>query len=174
MKTLAFDPGLTGACAVFNADGFKVVFDLPTMRIKDIGEGALVKDKIDGFALRSAILRNCPMTEEPVRAVVEDVRIVPGNTFNNAIQTQGSLLRSLGAIEGVVESLGLTLHYVTPQEWKKFHGLILGGRATVSAVTHASLECARRLFPECENIARVKDHNRAEAMLIGNYYRKNK
>ncbi len=173
MKTLSFDPGLTGACSVFGDDGLKIVFDLPIMKIPDIGDGAMIQEKIDGLTLRKLILQHCPMTEEPVKAVIEAVRIVPGQTFNNAIQTQGSLLRSLGAIEGVVESLGIRLHYVAPQEWKKFYGLIFGRSASATAITHASLDMARRLYPEVENIARVKDHNRAEAILIGHWFRKN-
>ena len=82
---------------------------------------------------------------------------------NNAVQTQGSLLRSLGAIEAVIECLRIPLQYVRPQKWKAHYGL--------GSDKKEALACARRLWPECTDFARVRDHNRAESALIGHFTR---
>ena len=79
----------------------------------------------------------------------------------NAIQTQGSLMRSLGAIETVFEVLRMPVMLISPQVWKKHFGL--------KSDKKASLEVARRLYPQCSAISRAKDHNRAESLLLAQY-----
>lgn len=124
----------------------------------------------EGQAFKTLLLKHCP-AGEPVRAVIEAVGTMGGK--NNAIQTQGSLLRTLGAVETVLELLGLKPTYVQPQTWKRAFGLIesrtFGTKATPSQSKAKSLECARRLYPACKEIARAKDHNRAESLLIAHW-----
>ncbi len=165
MIVVSVDPGLTGACSVLDRNGLRAVFDLPTMDIPGVGPKALVKRKIDGQAFKTLLLKNCP-AGEPVRAVVEGVGTMGG--ANNAVQTQGSLLRSLGAIEAVLECLGLRPVYASPQAWKRAFGLI-DSKATQTERKAKALECARRLYPACREITRARDHNRAEAILLGHW-----
>lgn len=163
MIVISIDPGLTGACSIQDHNGLRAVFDLPTMPIPGVGPTAMVKTKIDGVAFKNLILKHCP-AGEPVRAVIEAVITMGGK--NNAIQTQGSLLRSLGAIETVLEVLGTKPVYAHPQTWKKTFGLIdseLNDRERKAK----AMACARRLYPACKDFARVRDHNRAESALIG-------
>jgi hypothetical protein len=163
MIVISIDPGLTGACSVQDHNGLRAVFDLPTMPIPGVGPQALVQSKLDGVEFKRLLLANCP-AGEPVRAVIEAVGTMGGK--NNAIQTQGSLLRTLGAIETVLELLGTKPTYAHPQTWKKHFGLIdskLSDRERKAKAT----ECARRLFPGRAEFARVKDHNRAESALLG-------
>ena len=55
---------------------------------------------------------------------------------------------------------------VRPQTWQKFHGI-------KKADKDVSIEIARRLFPgKQKQLARKKDHNRAEALLIAEYIRR--
>lgn len=170
MIVVSIDPGLTGACSVLDHNGLRAVFDLPTMEIPGVGPTALVKSKLDGMAFKNMLLKHCP-AGEPVRAVIEAVGTMGGK--NNAVQTQGSLLRTLGAIETVLELLGLKPTYVQPQTWKRTFGLIesrtFGTKSTPSQAKAKSLECARRLYPDCKEIGRAKDHNRAEAVLLGHW-----
>jgi hypothetical protein len=170
MIVVAVDPGLTGACAVVDHNGLRALFDLPTMHDPIAGPEALVKNKVDGRALVKLLRQHCP-AGEPVRAVLESVRTMGGK--NNAVQTQGSLLRSLGAIETVLECMGWLPSYVAPQTWKRHYGLIKAKceKQTAAQGKRKSLECARRLYPQCNELARAKDHNRSEALLMAHHWR---
>lgn len=168
MIVIAIDPGLSGACSVFDHNGLKVVFDLPTMKIPGVGPKAMVQKKLDGRAFLDALRQHWPATEKAC-AVIEAVGTMGG--ANNAVQTQGSLLRTLGAIESVLECLRAPLTYAYPQTWKGFYGLIDSNLKDRERKAKA-MECARRLYPDCTDLARVKDHNRAEAILIGHWYRR--
>ncbi|MBC7619085.1 MAG: hypothetical protein H7293_08880 [Candidatus Saccharibacteria bacterium] len=162
---VAFDPGLSGACAVLDHNGLRAVFDLPTMPIPGIGPTAMVKTKIDAKVLCSLLREHIPAGES-VRAVIEAVGVMGGK--NNSIQTQGSLLRSLGAIEAVIECCRIPLEYAHPQTWKRSFGLI-GSKETPTQRKAKSLKCARDLFPKCTEFSRAKDHNRCEAALLGHW-----
>lgn len=168
MIFIGFDPGLTGACSVIDHNGLRAVFDLPTMKIPGVGPTAMVQRKIDGRALCQLLLQHCPADEKP-RVTIEAVGTMGG--ANNAVQTQGSLLRTLGAIETVVECLNWQLTYTQPQAWKRFFGLIDSNLKPPQRKAKA-LECARRLYPDCTSIARAKDHNRAESLLLSHWLKR--
>lgn len=162
MIVIGIDPGLTGAVAVMDHNGVRAVFDIPTMPVPGAGPKALVKNKIDGRALCQLLLKHCPASEGKPRVFLEKVSTMGG--ANNAVQTQGSLMRSLGAIETVIECLNYPMEQVAPQSWKKQFGI--GSDKT------KGLEAARRLHPEVlADLKRVKDHNRAEAVLLAHYGR---
>lgn len=170
MLVLGIDPGLSGACAVRDHIGLRAVFDLPCMPIPDIGPKALVQRKIDGYALCKLFLKHCPTAEGKPQVVIESVGTMGG--ANNAVQTQGSLLRSLGAIETVAECLNWPVTYLNPQSWKRYYGLIDPDQSTTQRKAKA-METARRLYPSCEDIGRAKDHNRAEAILLAHHWYRN-
>lgn len=167
MIVIAFDPGLTGAGAVLDHNGLRAVFDMPVMPIPGVGPKAMVQSKVDGRALVRLLRQHCP-AGEAVRSVIEGVNVMGGK--DNAVQTQGSLLRTLGAIETVLEVLGWAPSYANPQTWKRFFGLV-DSKLSASQRKRAALECARRLYPQCNEIARAKDHNRAESILIAHWWR---
>jgi hypothetical protein len=167
MIVIGLDPGLSGACAVLDQNGLRAVFDVPVMPIPGVGPKALVQNKIDGRGLAKLLRQHCP-PGEPVQSVVEAVSVMGGK--NNAVQTQGSLLRTLGAIETVLECLGWAPQYAHPQTWKRYFGLI-DSELTDAQRKRKALECARRLYPQCSDIARAKDHNRGEAILIAHWWR---
>ncbi len=167
MIVLAIDPGLSGACAVLDHNGLRAVFDLPTMPIPGVGPKAMIQNKVDGRTMVKLLRQHCP-PGEPVKAVIEAVNVMGGK--DNAVQTQGSLLRTLGAIETVLECLGWAPEYANPQTWKRFFGLI-DSDLKPSQRKAKALDCARRLYPQCNEIARAKDHNRAESLLIAHWYR---
>lgn len=167
MIVIAIDPGLTGACAVLDRNSLRAVFDLPTMAIPDVGETAMVQNKIHGRELVRLLRQHCP-AGEPVKAAIEAVNVMGGK--DNAVQTQGSLLRTLGTVETVLECLGWPPEYANAQTWKRFFGLIDSSLSDTQRKRKA-LECARRLYPQCNAIARAGDHNRAEAMLIAHWFR---
>ncbi len=161
MIVVSFDPGLTGACAVLDHNGLRAVFDIPTMQIPGAGPQALVQRKVDAHALCRLLLEHCPAGEGKPHVVMESVRAMGGK--NNSVQTQGSLLRTLGALEAVVECLGWAPVYVEPRRWKAMFGL--------GPDKKQSLEVVRKLYPDSEAyFRRVRDHNRSESVLIGHWY----
>lgn len=168
MVIVSVDPGLTGACAVLDHNGLRAVFDLPRMRIPGVGPAAKVQEKIDGRALVRLLRQHCPATDPKPVAVIEAVGTMGGR--NNAVQTQGSLLRTLGAVETVLECLGWEPEYANPQTWKRKFGLI-DSELKPAQRKRKARECAQRLYPHCSDIARAKDHNRAEAILIAHWKR---
>lgn len=164
---LGIDPGLTGACAVIDHNGLRAVFDLPTMPIPGVGPKAMVQRKLDAHALCRLLLQHCPASEGKPTVVIESVSTMGGK--NNAVQTQGSLLRTLGALESVVECLRFPVNYAAPQTWKRFYGLI-DSELTDTERKRKAMECARRLYPTCAEIGRAKDHNRAESILLAHWH----
>lgn len=166
MIVVSFDPGLTGAGAVLDHNGLRAVFDIPTMPIPGVGPKALVQRKLDAHALCRILLEQCPAAEGKPKVVIEAVGTMGGK--NNSVQTQGSLLRTLGALEAVVECLGFPVDYAAPQTWKRFFGLIDSELSSTERKAKA-LEVARRLYPCCADIGRAKDHNRAESILIAHW-----
>ena len=168
MICIGIDPGLTGAGAAVDHNGLVGVFDLPTMEIPGVGPEALVKNKIDGHALCTQLLRLCPLGSGKPLVLIESVRAMGGK--DNSIQTQASLLRSLGAIETVAECLGWKPQYVAPQKWKKFFGLI-DPALKDSERKRESLARARALYPNTKDdvLRLAKSHNRAEALLLAHW-----
>lgn len=71
--------------------------------------------------------------------------------------------RAVGAIDAVCEAFRSPVHYVTPQRWKKLLGL--------DSDKNKSLELARSLWPNAP-LSRKKDNNRAEALLLAEYLRR--
>lgn len=170
MLVVAFDPGLTGACAVLDHTGLRAVFDLPTMDDPTAGEKTLVRRKIDCRALVRLLRDHCPPQDGRPFSLIEAVTVT-GPQHGHGVQSQGSLQRTFGAVEAVLECLGWAPEYVRPQAWKKFYGLIKADQ-TDSQRKRASLEMARRLYPTCADIALAKHHNRAESILLAHYGRR--
>lgn len=162
MIVIGIDPGLTGAVAVMDHNGVRAVFDIPTMPVPGAGPKALVKNKVDGRALCQLLLKHCPADENKPRVFLEKVSTMGG--ANNAVQTQGSLMRSLGAIETVIECLKWPLEQVAPQTWKRLYGL--------GSDKAAALNKARELHEEAAaDLTLAKHHNRAEAILLAHWGR---
>ncbi len=63
----------------------------------------------------------------------------------------------LGSILAACQRIAIPLHLVTAASWKRSMGL--------DSSKSASLDKARLLFPDAD-LARAKDHNRAEALLL--------
>lgn len=175
MVIVGIDPGLSGACSVLDHNGLRAVFDLPTMADPLAGPAAKVKTKIDGRALVRLLRLHCP-PGTAVQSVVEAIRpMAPKKDGgkDHTAQSQGSLLRTFGTVETVLECLGWAPDYANPQTWKRHFGLI-DSNLTQAQRKAKAMQCARRLYPECSEIARAKDHNRAESLLIAHFWRQTK
>lgn len=148
---LGIDPGLSGALAALDSGGRVVeVLDMPTL---ETGNG---RRSINVVELRR-VLNSLP----PIRACwIENVASMPTDSRVAAF----AFGRSVGAIETACLLSHVPLQRVTPQVWKRAAGLSAG------APKAASLEAAMRLLPGCAPyLTRVKDHGRADALLIARY-----
>jgi crossover junction endodeoxyribonuclease RuvC len=148
MNVFAVDPGLNGAAAVLDsAGGIIDCFDLPT-----IGEGT--QRRIDAANLADLIRAHAPYTFAMVELVNSWPKQGVASTFRFGA--------SYGTILGVIGALAIPVRHVSPVKWKKALGLNNDGetsraRAIDTWPTRADL------------FARKRDHNRAEAVLLGLY-----
>lgn len=145
---IGIDPGISGAIAFFDNFGELVsVHDMPLKK-----EGS--HNHINAHVLSLMIKRKVLVPQLAV-AKVESVHSMPGQ----GVASTFKFGRSFGTILGVLGALGIEVELVTPQRWKKKHGL-------VKKEKDASRILAAELFPLAP-LDRKKDHGRADAILIG-------
>ncbi len=158
MIALAIDIGLTGALAAVDGYGTARVVDLPT-----VPDGKT--RRLCGRGLILAIREFVP-AGEPGMLLFEDVRPRPmgnGGGHGNTMHSQGSLMRSRGIVEAVADIARLQVSTVQPATWKRTFGLLKTEKA-------GSREKAVALYPGLAGeLKRVKDHNRAEAVLMAHW-----
>ena len=136
------DPGVTGALAVHKAGRLIDVVDLPVLG-----------KRVDGAALRELL------SGEEMLVFLEDTHAMP----KNGSIASFSLGLNTGIIIGVVESLSHPLVRVRPAAWKKKMSVTRQDKNALRGVV-------RELYPDwADYFTRVKDHNRAEAVLISRY-----
>ncbi len=169
MIVIALDPGITGAVA-FLGDCTPSVHDLPTRALPAAARAgkSFVPRRLDARALALLIREIVPAGVDAV-AFCERVHAMRGGV--SSMQAEGSLMRSLGAIEAVLDVLQLSPELVLPQTWQSFYGLV-GKNVELRAPGQlpAAIQKARQLYPQLQDqLSRVKDHNRAEALLIGHF-----
>jgi len=147
---VGIDPGLTGAVA-FYAPGSRTAWvkDLPTVQ-RGIGK-ARVRRELDAAGL-AHLLRPWDIDT----AFVEAVSARPGQ----GVASVFSLGHSLGTICAVLSALGIAWQPVAPAVWKK--------ALRLPSDKEAARAMASRLFPGVD-LTRIKDHNRAEALLLAHY-----
>lgn len=150
MLIISVDPGLTGALAMIDHRGLQAIADMPTMA-KSSGT---VKNQVNAAALTLLLQQWISGHDKnEIMVLMEVVRAMP----KQGVATMFSLGHTSGIIEGVVAAKGLPHEMVTPQTWKKHYGL--------NSDKEKARALAQRLYPEA-SLSRVKDHNRAEAVLI--------
>ena len=144
MIWIGIDPGaISGAYAAINHNGdFIGCGDIPS-----------VDGRVNASQLRY-VLKSCVSSFDTAMIAVESVHSMP----KQGIASTAKFMRAVGAIEATAELTHYPFVLVTPQAWKKHHGLI--GTEKV-----ASLELARSMFPEAP-LTRQKDHGRADALLM--------
>lgn len=163
---IGIDPGFGGGLAVLTPDSAPLLYDLPVMVV----EGS-TKDHTE-YDLRALakLLGDlgargfCQIALEFVRGIPRR----PGKVGREAPQRVWLQGHGVGVIEGVIAGLGLPYERVSPQRWRK----ALGAPGGVDA-KEASRLLALQLFPgAADQLARKKDHGRAEALLIAEWLRR--
>ena len=158
MILAGIDPGVTGALAILDDPGdgrppaLLAVHDLPT--ITDPGGPGRQRVSAAGLA---ALLRAGSIA----CVIVEQVGAAPVQGRRQGAQSMFNFGRGVGIIEGVTQTLGLPLHYVTPQAWKARAGLLRSPKDPARAK-------ALQLYPDAP-LHRKADGGRADAILIARY-----
>lgn len=165
MISLGIDIGLSGALALVRGDQLLGVEDMPTREKPGTG---LIKREVDARALRELVLRLCDSrSDEAIAVSLEHVFGMgprPGGARGHGASGAFALGETRGSVRAVLEVLGLQLSWVAPQSWKRHFGLT----GEIGQNKNASRLKALELYPAAD-LQRVKDHNRAEAILIARF-----
>lgn len=161
MLIIGCDPGLTGALSLIDAVAGALLEceDIPTCENgtasgsmkRWVDDGALDR-LVAGWATKHDFARR------DVHAAIE--RPIPMPSL--PAQTIASQFDTFGTVRAVLRRRA-KLRFVNPTEWKRLFGF---GRDKDEARA-----CCLRLYPEAP-VKRVKDHNRAEAILVGHWLRR--
>lgn len=141
MIVIGIDPGMTGALAVFGSGRLMQVHDMPTF-----------DGRVDGIEL-SEIIDGADVI------YLENTHPMP----KNGSIASYKLGLNTGIVIGVIQSLGQPLIRIPSSTWKRYSGLL-------GKPKEAAIGLARELYPAMNDmLKRQRDHNRAEAVLIGRY-----
>jgi len=161
MFVIGVDPGLTGALSLIDSRrGLLACADIPTCE-NGVSSGSM-KRWVDLDGMRSMLdewASQHDFAREDVHAVIERPIAMPSLPAQT-IASQFDTFAVLRAVFGC-RLMTARVHYVNPQEWKKLFG--------IRTDKGAARECCKRLYPSAP-VSRVKDHNRAESILIGHWF----
>jgi crossover junction endodeoxyribonuclease RuvC len=151
---IGIDPGKTGAVAIM-VGNVVTIYDFGDVRIP------------------SKLLTLTNLFPGATHAVLEKVHSMPGQGVSSTFKFG----ESFGWWKGALDAINIPYDLITPQRWQKEMFDFKPAKGNRTAAEWAkfrkelSLERARRLYPEAkeEYLARKKDHNRADALLIAGY-----
>lgn len=158
MLFIGIDPGLDGAVGVIrgNLNTDVEIFDTPTLLV----EGEKKRRKYNVSAMASILE---PFQTEQVLVVLESVHSMP----KQGVASSFSFGEGLGLWKGIIAAYKLPVEMPSPQRWKK---AILADQGKDK---DASRFKAIQLFPSiADQLSRVKDDGRAEALLMAEYGRR--
>jgi crossover junction endodeoxyribonuclease RuvC len=145
VRTIGIDPGIGGAIAWIDPEQGVCIHDMPVMGKRNLINGAeLVR-----------ILRHAKDRLPYAHVVIERAQSMPKQGIASAF----AYGRGFGTIEGVVYALQLPLTFIAPAAWKRRVGLGSDKRDAIARAIQLRPDAAPLL-------RRVKDHGRAEALLI--------
>lgn len=141
---IGIDPGVTGAVGCLCESAPEpLIWDMPA-NPRDLYE------RLSGFNSNVAL-----------QVVVEQAQAMPRQGVSSTFKTG----YGYGVIIGVLAATGIPYRTVTPAVWKRAMGL-------QGKDKEASRALARSLWPTAP-LGRVKDHGRAEALLLAEFGRRN-
>lgn len=162
MIYLGIDPGLDGALAILDdrrADGACRVEDTPTLTVVS-PRGRKREYDLAAF---TRVLAPFAWRPSHVRAVIEHVHAMP----DQGVRSMFTMGYGVGVWHALLAAFGIRYETVTPQRWKR---ALMDG---MGREKDASRLVAMRLFPAvAAQLARTKDHGRADALLIAEYGRR--
>ena len=160
MSVLGIDPGKDGAIACLD-EHTGLIEDIFYMPLTKVGRRSNGNDKLQVDPQFLADVLGAWLDDSPLVAIMESVHASP----QMGAVSSFSFGEGVGLVTGVLTTLGIELHKVTPKTWKGYYGLS-GGRDQKGE----ALELARATWPTSELFKRKKDSDRAEAALMARYY----
>ena len=156
MLIIGIDPGISGSICFLNDGKILDVVEMPTMT-----EGKKNKRQVNGSQIYNEILNRINKIEtSDVRVIIEQVSAMPGQ----GVTSMFNFGQSFGILKGICSAMQLPVYFVRPAKWKKYFGLI-------NSEKDASRTRAIEIFPYFSSqLSKKKDSNKADAMLIANYY----
>ena len=149
------DPGIEGAYAILAPDG-KI---LAAGRLPTIAHGK--RPLIHARGLKAELAR-----WSVVHTTIENVATRPGQGG----ASQGAFLRAIGTIYGVADLQG-AVTWVTPVQWKRFHGLLKTDKEASRAVALKLWpEQVDQFTPRRLHLTKKQAQDVAEAALIARWY----
>jgi hypothetical protein len=166
-RIIAVDPGLRGAICFLDPGNLVAIHDMP------VGLGGWVdairlRDFIRKFQAKHPAHDCHAVVESQAKHPAHDCHAVVENVWSHpkeGVTSAHRFGRALGVIHAVlVIELGSEPYLVIPQVWKRYFGLIKQDK-------EASRQLALQRWPMCGHfLARKLDHQRAEALLIAEWY----
>mgnify|MGYP006160817347 CR=1 FL=1 len=155
MIIIGIDPGISGAICILNKGKINKIYEMPTM-----AEGKKNKKQVNGAEI-SNIFKIEIEKEKEIKVVIEHVSAMPGQ----GVTSMFNFGQSFGVLKGICAALKLPLYFVRPVKWKKYFNLI-------NTEKDASRTKVIEIFPHIsDQLSRKKDANKADAILIANYFR---
>lgn len=159
---IGVDLGLSGALTKI-VDGKMV--DMADMPIMQRGtKSASIKNQVNGAGLTSLLEAWTEGHDRRVECLVLMERVqamgAKKNGRSQGVSSSFSIGHTAGIVEGVVAAMGIPHEIIAPAAWKKALGL--------TSDKEQARGYAQRLYPAA-SLARKRDHNRAESLLIAHY-----
>lgn len=146
---MGVDPGATGAAAFINEEGVFITFlDYP-------GSAGSLAIELDGLL---------PLGNEVALAVIEHVHTMP----KQGISSAGKFMMNFGIWQGVLATKKIPYELITPQRWRKVLDSSVPQKPTKEDLRAYAI---KRWPASAEDLKRKKDHNRSEALIMGEYAR---
>ncbi len=165
-SSLGIDPGISGAVALLGSDGSVHFWNTPSIKTggkRDYDSANMQEILLDAVSVARLQDRLLPKAEPLglyLHAYIERAQAMPkqGTTsmFNYG--------KGYGLWLGLLIGIGIPHTLVSPRRWK------MAMMADMAKDKGASLLRAKQLFPQCASqLQLVKDHDKAEALLIAAY-----
>ena len=156
MLIIGMDPGISGSLCFFEDGKILDVIEMPTMT-----DGKKNKRQINGSQIYNEISKRIKYIEKKdIKVIIEQVSAMPGQ----GVTSMFNFGQSFGILKGICSAMQLPMYFVRPARWKKYFNLI-------NSQKDASRTKAIEIFPYfSSNLSKKKDSNKADAILIANYY----
>ena len=156
MLIIGIDPGISGSICFFMDGRVIDVINMPTMT-----EGKKNKKQVNGAQVYNEISNQVKKFESRnIRVIIEQVSAMPGQ----GVTSMFNFGQSFGILKGICSAMQLPMYFVRPAKWKKYFNLI-------NSEKDASRTRAIEIFPYFSSqLSKKKDANKADAILIANYY----
>ena len=120
-----------------------------------------IKKQVNGSQIYNEISKRIKKTgDQNIRVVIEQVSAMPGQ----GVTSMFNFGQSFGILKGICSAMQLPMYFVRPAKWKKYFNLI-------NSEKDASRTRAIEIFPYFSSeLSKKKDSNKADAILIANFY----